>query len=247
MFNINKVLMLFSFDMYPLPFMLWCGLNFFLIFTFLSVFCLSSVTRQGILMLSFVGSCFAFLCSLGLLFCFYMEVSPATSPSLTIEFTWFPLFPLILSIDAVSCSLILLTTFLFPFCFLYSFFNIAYKFKEFLLLLLSIEFFLVQVFSVIDLLFFYLVFEAILIPMFLLIGIWGSRRRRVHAAYQFFFYTSFGSFLMLLALIYIYLTVGSFDIRVLTAFSFSFYEELFLWFAFFIAFAIKVPIFPFHI
>ncbi len=90
-----------------------------------------------------------------------------------------------------------------------------------------INFLLVNVFGVIDFLFFYIFFEALLLPMFLLIGVWGSRERKINAAYRFFLYTLIGSLLMLLGIFFFYSHYGSTDFRVLTAFSMSFLRQLF--------------------
>jgi NADH-quinone oxidoreductase subunit M len=106
---------------------------------------------------------------------------------------------------------------------------------------------LLKFFSILDLLLFYVFFEAILIPMFLLIGIWGSRERKLRAAYLLFFYTLFGSVLMLLGILYIYSIVGTLNLEYLLAHKFSFEEQYWLWLAFFLSFASKVPMFPFHI
>jgi len=109
------------------------------------------------------------------------------------------------------------------------------------------ECFLICVFSILDLFLFYIFFEGILIPMFLLIGIWGSRERKIRAAYLFFLYTLIGSLLMLLGIIYIYLNVGTTNYEVLTHIHFSFFEQKILWLAFFASFATKVPMLPVHI
>jgi proton-translocating NADH-quinone oxidoreductase chain M len=98
-----------------------------------------------------------------------------------------------------------------------------------------------------DVLLFYIFFEAILIPFFIYIGICGYRNRRIHAAYLFFFYTLFGSLIMLMAIMFIYLHCGTTDVQLLWTSEFSFSRELFLWIAFFMSFGIKIPIFPFHI
>jgi proton-translocating NADH-quinone oxidoreductase chain M len=103
------------------------------------------------------------------------------------------------------------------------------------------------VFTVLDLLFFYIFFEAILIPMFLVIGVWGSRERKIRAAYQFFVYTLVGSVLMLLGILWIYFQVGSTDIQVLTTVEFSLNAQLILWLAFFASLAVKIPMVPAHI
>ena len=90
-------------------------------------------------------------------------------------------------------------------------------------------------------------FEALLIPMYLLIGFWGSRERKVRASYLLFFYTISGSILMLFAILYIYIKVGTLNFESLNSFNFSFEEQIFLWLAFFFSFASKIPMFPFHI
>jgi NADH-quinone oxidoreductase subunit M len=148
-------------------------------------------------------------------------------------------------LDGISLLFFVLTSFLIFLC---SFFIQNEKLlKEYLFCLFLIHFLLLIIFSVLDLFYFYIFFEALLIPMFLLIGIWGSRERKVRASYLLFFYTVLGSFLMLLSIIYIYITVGTFDFASLFNFKFPFKIQLFLWISFFIAFASKIPMFPFHI
>ena len=119
--------------------------------------------------------------------------------------------------------------------------------KEYMIVLLSINFLLLLIFSTIDLLFFYIFFEAVLIPMYLMIGFWGSRQRKIRAVYLFFFYTLIGSLCMLTALMYIYSVVGSLNYEYVYFYSFSLQEEYWLWIAFFLSFASKIPLFPFHI
>jgi len=87
------------------------------------------------------------------------------------------------------------------------------------------EFFLIGVFSILDLLLFYIFFESVLIPMYLIVGVWGSRERKIRAAYFFFFYTLLGSVLMLLSILYIYYQVGTTDYEVLLTFVFSTIEQ----------------------
>jgi NADH-quinone oxidoreductase subunit M len=119
--------------------------------------------------------------------------------------------------------------------------------KEYFITLLVIDLLLLLVFSVLDLFLFYIFFEALLIPMYLIIGIWGSRERKIRAAYLFFFYTLFGSLLMLVAITYIYNKVGTLNLEYLLIYNFSFQEQCWLWLAFFFSFASKIPMFPFHI
>ena len=106
---------------------------------------------------------------------------------------------------------------------------------------------LIGVFCILDLLLFYIFFESVLIPMFLIIGIWGSRERKIRASFLFFLYTLFGSVSMLLSILYIYYQSGTTDYKVLLTFYFSFFEQKFLWLSFFLSFATKVPMLPAHL
>nr|QFQ52395.1 NADH dehydrogenase subunit 4 [Paramoeba aparasomata] len=153
----------------------------------------------------------------------------------------------IIGIDFISGLLIVLMTLLIPVCILTNWESVRYRFKDFTLILFLLEFLIINLFVSLDIVFFYFFFEAVLIPMFLMIGIWGSRQRKIHAVYQFFFYTFFGSIFMLLALILIYLHVGSTYINYIKFIEFSNNRQILLWLCFFIAFAIKVPMIPFHI
>jgi len=121
------------------------------------------------------------------------------------------------------------------------------NFKEYSICLIAIELFLLIVFSATNLLVFYFFFEAILVPMFFIIGVWGSRERKIRAVYLFFFYTLLGSVLMLLAILYIYNISGTLNLDKLLTFQFTILEQKLLWIAFFISFASKIPLFPFHI
>jgi proton-translocating NADH-quinone oxidoreductase chain M len=156
-------------------------------------------------------------------------------------------FEYVLGVDGISIFFIVLTTFLMPLCLLLSWENIKFKLKEYIIVLLLIELILINVFCILDIFFFYIAFESILIPMFLLIGIWGARERKIHAAYQFFIYTLFGSVLMLLAIIWLYINIGSTSIYVLRDIEFLESIEIILWLAFFASFAVKIPLVPVHI
>lgn len=148
-------------------------------------------------------------------------------------------------LDGISVFFLFLSTLLIFLCILFVWEDKT--FKLYAINLLVIELFLVIIFTVLDLFLFYIFFEAILIPMYLMIGIWGSRERKIRASYLFFFYTLCGSILMLVGILYIYSTVGSLNFEYLIAYKFTFSQQLFLWFAFFISFASKIPMFPFHI
>lgn len=167
------------------------------------------------------------------------------------EINWINFYNLkvLLGIDGLSLFFILLTTFLTPICLITGWKSITIYIREYMIAFLIMESLLIAVFSILDLLLFYIFFESILIPMFLIIGIWGARERKIHAAYQFFLYTLLGSVLMLLAIIYIYIQIGSTQIPnlLITTFNFNISLQKLLWLAFFASFAVKVPMFPLHI
>lgn len=152
-----------------------------------------------------------------------------------------------LKIDAFSYWLILLSFLMFPICIICSWESIKKYVPEFVQCLLLLELILFLVFTVWDILLFYIFFEAILIPMFLIIGIWGGRQRRILAAYQFFFYTLCGSLLMLVGIAYIYVNKGTTSLICLYEIGFSVREEKWLWILFFIPFAVKIPMVPVHL
>lgn len=161
------------------------------------------------------------------------------SETLNINFT--------VGIDFISLSFIVLTAILLPVCILASWENIYYKVKEYYLILLIIEFLLLIFFSVLDLIFFYIFFESILIPMFILILVWGSRERKIHAALQFFLFTLLGSIFMILGIIFVQSELGTTDIQIFINTEFSKDIQKLLWLTFFIPCAFKIPMFPFHI
>ena len=152
-----------------------------------------------------------------------------------------------MGVDGISLFFILLTTLLIPLCLLVSWDSIKFNLKEYLIAFLIMEFFLIGVFCILDLFLFYIFFESVLIPMFLIIGIWGSRERKIRAGYFFFLYTLLGSVLMLLSILYIYYQLGTTDYETLLTFSFSSLEQKIMWFAFFASFATKVPMVPVHL
>ena len=153
----------------------------------------------------------------------------------------------VLGIDGISLFFVILTTFLIPVCILLSWTSITVYVKEYCIAFLVLESLLIAVFCVLDLLLFYIFFESVLIPMFIIIGVWGSRERKIRAAYQFFLYTLFGSVLMLLAILLLYFQTGTLDLEILYISKLSETRQLFLWLAFFASFAVKVPMVPVHI
>jgi NADH:ubiquinone oxidoreductase subunit 4 (subunit M) len=155
------------------------------------------------------------------------------------DLAWLPASNLTFSlgVDGISLFLLLLTTLLCALCILSSWDSVSTFHKEYYISFLVMEALLVLVFCVRDLLLFYIFFESVLIPMFVIIGLWGSRERKVRAAYMFFLYTLLGSVLMLLSILYIYSVVGSTDYEALLTYSFSFTEQKILFLAFFASFA----------
>ena len=141
----------------------------------------------------------------------------------------------------------ILTTLLVPLCLLASWDSIKIHVKEYLIAFLVMETLLIIVFSIMDLLLFYVFFESVLIPMFLIVGIWGSRERKIRAAYLLFLYTLVGSVLMLLAILLIYSIAGTTTYTNLLTVQFDESLQKFLWLAFFASFAVKVPMVPVHI
>ena len=150
-----------------------------------------------------------------------------------------------LGIDGVSILFVILTTMLVPICILASYESIKFSVKEYLISFLALETFMIGVFCSLDLVLFYLFFEGGLIPMFLIIGIWGGERR-VYSTFKFFLYTLAGSVFMLLAIIYIFISTGTTDVETLLMYNFTTNEQLILWIAFFTSFMVKIPMWPFN-
>jgi len=150
-----------------------------------------------------------------------------------------------LGIDGISILFILLTTFIAPICIFSGIHSIRFKIKEFLIAILVMETLMLGVFCSLDLVIFYLFFEGGLIPMFLIIGIWGGPKR-VYSAFKFFLFTLLGSVLMLIAIISIYWITGTTDVIKLLDIRIPQEYQYLLWLAFFSSFAVKLPMWPFH-
>jgi NADH-quinone oxidoreductase subunit M len=150
-----------------------------------------------------------------------------------------------MGVDGISMLFVILTTFLMPLCVLASWEAIEDRVKEYMIAFLVLETLMIGVFCALDLVLFYLFFEAGLIPMFLIIGVWGGPRR-VYASFKFFLYTLLGSVLMLLAMMAMYLHAGTTDIAQLMTVRFPKEMQLWLWLAFFASFAVKMPMWPVH-
>jgi proton-translocating NADH-quinone oxidoreductase chain M len=165
------------------------------------------------------------------------------------EFLWIPSSNInfFIGIDGISLFFVLLTTLLVPLCLLGSWHSVKVYVKEYMIAFLVMEALLIIVFCILDLLLFYVFFESVLIPMFLIVGVWGSRERKVRAAYMLFLYTLIGSVLMLLAILLMYSIAGTTDYQVLLTTPFNESLQKLLWIAFFASFAVKVPMVPVHI
>jgi NADH-quinone oxidoreductase subunit M len=150
-----------------------------------------------------------------------------------------------MGVDGFSMPLLLLTTFIMPFAILASFESITKRVREYFIAFLVLETLMIGVFSALDLVLFYLFFEGGLIPMFLIIGIWGGKRR-VYASFKFFLYTLAGSLLMLIAILAMYNHAHTTDITVLLKTDFPRDMQIWLWLAFFASFAVKMPMWPVH-
>jgi len=150
-----------------------------------------------------------------------------------------------MGVDGISLPFVILTTALMPLCIIASWEVIQTRVKEYMIAFLALETLMIGTFSALDLVLFYLFFEGGLIPMFLIIGIWGGPRR-VYASFKFFLYTLLGSVLMLLAIMAMYWKGGTTDIPTLMKFNFPAGMQTWLWLAFFASFAVKMPMWPVH-
>jgi NADH-quinone oxidoreductase subunit M len=161
------------------------------------------------------------------------------------ERAWLGTIKYRMGVDGISMPFVVLTAFLMPLCILASWQSIATRVKEYMIAFLVLETLMLGVFTSLDLVLFYLFFEGGLIPMFLIIGIWGGPRR-VYASFKFFLYTLAGSLLMLLAIMAIYWEAGTTDIPTLLAHTFPPQMQKWVWFAFLASFAVKLPMWPVH-
>ena len=180
----------------------------------------------------------------------------------TYEFNQLSFCHLHIGIDGLSLYFVLLTTFTMPICILASWENVQHNLKYFLIAFLMVETLLIALFIVLDLLLFYVFFESVLVPLFLIVGIWGANPivqqldgtwvqsstsdTRIRASFLLFLYTLFGSLFMLLAFLVIIYNVGTSDLQLLSLADISFESQKILWLAIFLSFAIKTPLVPFH-
>ena len=150
-----------------------------------------------------------------------------------------------MGVDGISIFFVLLSTLLTPICILASWEAIENRVREYMIAFLILETMMVGMFCALDILVFYIFFEGVLIPMFIIIGVWGGARR-VYASFKFFLYTLLGSVLMLVAILVMYFMAGTTDVVVLSKFTFPSNFQTWLWLAFFASFAVKVPMWPVH-
>ena len=161
------------------------------------------------------------------------------------EAEWFAGVKYKMGVDGMSILLILLTTFLTPLCIIASWTSIKERVTEYAVAFLVLETLMIGVFCALDLVLFYIFFEAGLIPMFIIIGVWGGVDR-IYAAFKFFLYTLLGSLFMLAAVVYMAIVAGSSDVEVLEQFAFAPSVQTWLWLAFAASFAVKLPMWPVH-
>ncbi|MGQ3675723.1 NADH-quinone oxidoreductase subunit M [Xanthobacter sp. TB0139] len=150
-----------------------------------------------------------------------------------------------MGVDGISLPFVLLTTFLMPFAILASWQSVHTRVKEYMIAFMVLETMMIGTFCALDLVLFYFFFEGGLIPMFLIIGVWGGPRR-IYAAFKFFLYTLTGSVLMMLAIMAMYWQAGTTDVPTLMTYGFPAGMQIWLWLAFFASFAVKMPMWPVH-
>lgn len=224
-------------------------ISFLVLLPLFSIFLILIIPQKNLLLIKKIAlssSFILFLYTESLWFVFDMSFSRF---QFLLDYYWINFFNLnfSLGLDGISYIFVLLTTLLIPLCLLSSWNLVTDKEKMYYILFLFMEICLIFVFCVRDILLFYIFFESILIPMFILIGVWGSRERKIRAAYLFFLYTLVGSLFMLMAVIYIYVTYGTTQYELLINMNFSILEQKFLWLGFFASFASKVPMLPVHL
>jgi NADH-quinone oxidoreductase subunit M len=222
--------------------------------TALVLLLLPRISDKGTKILAFLGAVITFILSLHLVYHFDAEQGRMQFEE---SVPWIRTAILNINhhfgIDGISLFLVILTTFITPLAILSSWESITKRVKPFMICLLTLETGMIGVFCALDLVLFYVFWEVMLLPMYFLIGVWGGERR-IYAAVKFILYTMVGSLLMLVAIVYLFFANGatSFDLIQITQrlvsgdLQLSGLQELWLFLAFFLAFAIKVPLFPFH-
>ncbi len=202
----------------------------------------SGESDDRVLYAGLVFSIATFLVSVVMLFAFQAD---APGYQLTENVPWFGGINYSMGVDGLSVALILLTTCLTPIALFASLGSIRHRLTEYVVAFLVLETFMIGVFCALDLVLFYVFFEAGLIPMFIIIGVWGGVDR-IYASFKFFLYTLLGSLFMLAAIVYMYLAAGTSDIGALEQFAFDPGAQTWLFLAFFASFAVKLPMWPVH-
>ncbi|MEP3278769.1 MAG: NADH-quinone oxidoreductase subunit M [Stappiaceae bacterium] len=198
---------------------------------------------KNIRVLALVVTVFTFLLSLFVWGGFDNEIAGF---QLVEKYEWIPgLVSYHMGVDGISMLFVILTTFLMPFCILASWNAITKRVKEYMIAFLVLETMMIGVFCALDIVVFYVFFEAVLIPMFIIIGVWGGGNR-VYASFKFFLYTLLGSVLMLIAIMAMFWESGTSDISEMLAYGFPESMQMWLWVAFFASFAVKMPMWPVH-
>ncbi|PHR60320.1 MAG: NADH-quinone oxidoreductase subunit M [Robiginitomaculum sp.] len=201
-----------------------------------------AVVERNAPAVALVTSLFTFVLSVMAL----IEFNPADPTFQLVEdVSWFAGFHYRMGVDGISILLVLLTTFLMPLCFIASMGTIKSRITEYMIAFLVLESLMIGVFCALDIMMFYVFFEAGLIPMYLIIGVWGGDNR-VYASFKFFLYTLLGSVLMLIAVITMINVAGTSNMIELLHFDFAPGLQTWLWLAFFASFAVKLPMWPFH-
>jgi NADH-quinone oxidoreductase subunit M len=180
--------------------------------------------------------------------CMMAQYVPAQAGFQFVEKTpWFPALDLTyhVGVDGISVYFVLLSTFLTPICIISAWHAIEKRVKEFMIAFLVLETFMVGTFCALDSVLFYVFFEGVLMPMFLIIGVWGGKNR-IYASFKFFLYTLAGSVLMLVALLALYFYTGTTDIVEMANNDLTRNVQIWLWLAFFASFAVKMPMWPVH-
>lgn len=217
-------------------------LLFILTFGFMFLIVDKSVRSK---LLAFYTSIMALFC--GLIICLIFDKSVAGFQfTFTVQSFGFYNNEMSFGVDGLAIIFIFLTLFTFPLCYLAAW-NITKQTKQFFVYLAAMELLLILTFATTDILYFYIFFESLLIPMFIIIGVWGARERKIKAAYLFFLYTLFGSIFMLFGILYLYFIVGSTHYFILLNSELKLDQQKIIWVCFFMAFAVKTPLFPFHI
>lgn len=178
----------------------------------------------------------------------WYQFDPSTADFQMVEFTpWMDDFGISyrMGVDGISLFFVILSTFLTPICILASWDSIKTHVREYMVAFLVLETLMVGMFCALDIIVFYIFFEAVLIPMYIIIGVWGGARR-IYASFKFFLYTLLGSILMLVAILVMYFHVGTTSIIALMQYPFDAGLQKWLWLAFFASFAVKVPMWPVH-